>query len=559
MSLHNDETKIMSDTDALERVRKDIILLIHKQPFYAYLLVKTKRVIDKRVPVAGVSVIDGMITLYINPEGYLSYTKEERIFILIHEIMHVIWIHYLRKNKRDHSLWNVATDIAINQLIETDYAYMPIDCLRPDHYNLPEKENAEFYYKTLWQRNEPLHIPPDLLKGALGQKLRDSACSSCDGTGQHKSDNNTEEGIIQEIDYHNNDLKVNDEWFSSSSDTSITSEDGRPMSFPDLEKAMVVIIEFNDINTQKYTNSIVVKIHKASTKEEQDEKSNTNDNENKNNQEINNPWDSNDEHKEDNKCPQCNGSGQDNKNHQPKNGKGESLAPSFSDLHPTWEESSDVSEQLAEGMVRSLIKDAKDKANGKLPGAIKEIINEILDSKTDWRSIFRNFYAKKRNLDKKSTWKKRNRRLGSNVMGHRRNRKLQVCIIFDTSGSISDNDLALFTGEMIQMHRSGADIVVIEADAKVQNVYEFDGKLQPEFKGRYGTDFRPAFAHIKEKKHKLLRRNFDAIIYLTDGFGSAPDSFHIPTLWCLTSKGRIPSGDSFNEPIDWGTIIKIQD
>ena len=40
-------------------------------------------------------------------------THEELKFVLMHEAMHCIWAHHLRRNNRDPELWNIATDYAI--------------------------------------------------------------------------------------------------------------------------------------------------------------------------------------------------------------------------------------------------------------------------------------------------------------------------------------------------------------------------------------------------------------------------------------------------------------
>lgn len=56
---------------------------------------------------------DGVHIKY-NVDFVLDHSVEEIKGVLVHEACHVIWEHPLRKANRNHKLWNVATDYAIN-------------------------------------------------------------------------------------------------------------------------------------------------------------------------------------------------------------------------------------------------------------------------------------------------------------------------------------------------------------------------------------------------------------------------------------------------------------
>ena len=55
-----------------------------------------------------------------NPKFVKEITDREIECVLIHESMHVVWEHPLRRGKRNHELWNVATDYVINAYIKID-------------------------------------------------------------------------------------------------------------------------------------------------------------------------------------------------------------------------------------------------------------------------------------------------------------------------------------------------------------------------------------------------------------------------------------------------------
>lgn len=59
--------------------------------------------------------------LYYNIGFISSLTIGELAFILMHEVLHIAMMHVARCNKRDPMLWNVATDLYINELLIHDF------------------------------------------------------------------------------------------------------------------------------------------------------------------------------------------------------------------------------------------------------------------------------------------------------------------------------------------------------------------------------------------------------------------------------------------------------
>jgi len=619
--------KLMSDAEALEKVADDIIVLLTKEPFYAYLLVKMQKVIDRRVPVAGVAVVNGDIKLFINPEGWLNYTKPERLFILKHEVLHIINIHYLRRRDREPSLFNVAADIAINQLIEAPHCQFPVDALRIDSWKkdkgfvLPEKESAEVYYQLLWNRGEKLDIPQDLLNTIVGRHLQGASCPNCGGTGQEPKPQKIK-GIIEDINHKKKTLEVDGKLINASDDTEIKHEDSSSLTFDDLDIGTIVEVEGKVVGGYKFEAVSIVSQNIKGKIEEIDEPNKTikvsgyilqtgddtafldaEENEIsfsdlaedmnvvveaqynrktkeghlfdaskisiKEDEENEDDQDQDQDQNQDGdgsgggeSCSCCGGSGKDpNGSGGTGSGGGEGRAPGFAGLHPTWDDSTEVSEQLAESIVRSMVQEAYQKSRGNVPGNIKQMIDDILKSKVNWRAILRNFVAKRRSTKKSPTWRKRSRRLGTMVPGNKKNRKLNLVVAVDTSGSVSDKELALFSGEIQKIFQNGADITVIECDAHIQNVYKYDKKLEKKggmtFAGRGGTDFRPVFEYIMDPVKTKIKP--DAVIFLTDGYGPAPDVFKIPTLWCLTPGGRRPYNSGMGGEVKWGTCITLED
>lgn len=110
--------------------------------FFTTLCFSLKHVWDDRVRTAST---DGKDIRY-NPEFFLSLTTKEQVFLLLHETMHVAYLHALRLNGRDHRRWNYACDYVINlQLVERGFA-MPAHGLLDTQY---AGMSAEEVYKLL--------------------------------------------------------------------------------------------------------------------------------------------------------------------------------------------------------------------------------------------------------------------------------------------------------------------------------------------------------------------------------------------------------------------------
>lgn len=118
--------------------------------------------------------------------------------------------------------------------------------------------------------------------------------------------------------------------------------------------------------------------------------------------------------------------------------------------------------------------------------------------------------------------------------GIRIKREQRIAVVIDTSGSITAQALQLFFGEIHGIWRTGAEVVVIEADTVVQQIYSYRGKPPKAFKGGGGTSFDPALQWVGQSRNG----RFDACIYLTDGCAPEPTvSACCPLLWVITPGG----------------------
>lgn len=59
-----------------------------------------------------------------NPKWFQTLSKDERIFVYLHELWHAARLHPLRADNKDPELWNIACDYKINgDLVDLGYSY----------------------------------------------------------------------------------------------------------------------------------------------------------------------------------------------------------------------------------------------------------------------------------------------------------------------------------------------------------------------------------------------------------------------------------------------------
>lgn len=115
--------------------------------FFISCLYSLKHKFTYEVPTAAT---DTEWVLY-NPEFYLSLTTPERIFLMLHETLHVAYFHMARKQTRDHQLWNTACDYVINDMLIDAGFKMPKGGL---HDKIYEGMSAEQVYDKLLEESK---------------------------------------------------------------------------------------------------------------------------------------------------------------------------------------------------------------------------------------------------------------------------------------------------------------------------------------------------------------------------------------------------------------------
>ncbi len=89
---------------------KSSILMDAKNAFLGALMCQLKQDWDESIPTA---CTNGK-SIWWSPRWFLSLPKPARVTVQAHEVWHVARLHMIRRGNRDPRLWNMATDIRIN-------------------------------------------------------------------------------------------------------------------------------------------------------------------------------------------------------------------------------------------------------------------------------------------------------------------------------------------------------------------------------------------------------------------------------------------------------------
>lgn len=128
-----------------------------KMTFLISLLLKLPVLITREIPTMAV---DGQ-TMFVNPEFYMAASKDFRIFLLLHETLHVAYDHCNRAEQRCPEVWCKACDYVVNQDLKTLGLPLPSSAL----YDSKFKDlSVEQVYDLLIEESNQYHPQ----EGAVG-------------------------------------------------------------------------------------------------------------------------------------------------------------------------------------------------------------------------------------------------------------------------------------------------------------------------------------------------------------------------------------------------------
>ena len=188
-------------------------------------------------------------------------------------------------------------------------------------------------------------------------------------------------------------------------------------------------------------------------------------------------------------------------------------------------EASDLWEENEEAL--SLVKDEIQKVQvsdswGENGGDLERAVKEDADFSFDYRHALTKFRSSIISNSRRLTRMKPSRRYGFNAMGSRYERKADILIAVDVSGSITDESFNHFCHAIKNFFFLGIiekiDLIFFDVNLKNTTPLEFRKNVDlNKIKGKGGTNFQPPLDYFFEHKDK-----YNGMIIFTDGEGDIP-------------------------------------
>ena len=193
------------------------------------------------------------------------------------------------------------------------------------------------------------------------------------------------------------------------------------------------------------------------------------------------------------------------------------------------------------------------KARGKTPKGMERFVDSLLENKINWRELLKREI--KNEIISDYSWRKKSKK--SIACGYYlpsvTKENLDIKVVIDLSGSISNNDLKDFLSEMVgigKTFKNQINMEVITHEVEVNDVMKIsrvneDKILSLKLNGGGGTSFIPTINYLNENN-----KNKQLVVWLTDGYGEniENEQMKFKTIWvlakggsdgCIKGKGKI--------------------
>lgn len=183
-----------------------------------------------------------------------------------------------------------------------------------------------------------------------------------------------------------------------------------------------------------------------------------------------------------------------------------------------WEENQEAMEEIIENISKAEV----DQGWGGLGGNLQRQLKESCDFSFDYRRALSQFRQNIVSANRRLTRMRPSRRYGFKAMGSRYERKANILIAVDVSGSITDESFEHFSHAVKNFFFLGIiekiDLIFFDVNLKNTKPVTFRKKISLEnIKGRGGTNFQPAIDFFADHSD-----DYSGLIIFTDGEGDIP-------------------------------------
>lgn len=205
-------------------------------------------------------------------------------------------------------------------------------------------------------------------------------------------------------------------------------------------------------------------------------------------------------------------------------------------------------EQLKDQWQRHLAAAAqRARESGKLSGQLARLTEAALAAQVSWRALLAQYLSQAARDD--YTWQRPSRRneghSGEVIWPSLRSHSGDIHVAIDVSGSVTEQDLAEFLGELNALKGTTPVRITLfacDSDLVAGMPWIFEPwdelRLPAQFAGGGGTSFVPVFDWIARNGAQP-----DTLVYFTDAEGEFPrEAPNYPVLWLVKGKAPVPFG-----------------
>jgi len=184
---------------------------------------------------------------------------------------------------------------------------------------------------------------------------------------------------------------------------------------------------------------------------------------------------------------------------------------------------------------------------GKLPGNTAEVVGQVMQPKLDWRTILEEMISSAAKSDYTMFPPNKRHLYRGFILPGITGQTINIAVGIDTSGSVSDKEIAEFLGEVkgICDTYESYTLNIAFCDTRITSTYRFEE--MDNFPDRFayargGTDFNPIFKWADELVAKGERPT--ALVIMTDCYGPWPPEqpLDYETIWLVTTDVVPPYG-----------------
>ena len=224
-------------------------------------------------------------------------------------------------------------------------------------------------------------------------------------------------------------------------------------------------------------------------------------------------------------------------------GEGSDSPGNFDD-HSGWSdgqsgEAADAANQMARERLKQGMKEAAKEAAesakgwGSMSQGVKQEILKRLETKVDWKKVLRYFIKTSQRASRTSSVKRINKRYAYIHPGKKTKRQAKIAIAIDQSGSVCDEMLESFFGELNKLAKL-AEFTVIPFDTQVDESKVYVWKKGQNKKAERvmcgGTCFDAPTNYVNDQ-------SFDGVIILTDMEAPKPKRCKAQRMWMTDQRG----------------------